>query len=167
MCLSIICGYKSMNYACFPLYLQGAKELLVIKPIPFLSRWMWILVSWSWSSSSGKTVQRGPMSGTRSKSSFHGEESLSTQALFWRASKSKQEKPSKGKCSFSLLLIYVKHLPRPALSQFNACIYLMKWALVCPNDGIQMLRKVKWPSWVHKAIGGRTRICTQVFWFPF
>ena len=38
----------------------------------------------------------------------------------------------------------------------------MKWALLCSNDGIQMLRKVQWPSWVPKATGGRTKIYTQV-----
>ena len=46
--------------------------------------------------------------------------------------------------------------------QFNTCIYLMKWALFCSNGGIQMLRKVQWPSWVPKATGGRTKIYTQV-----
>lgn len=30
-----LCRYKSTDYVWFPLYLQGAKELLVMKPIPF------------------------------------------------------------------------------------------------------------------------------------
>lgn len=137
-----------------------------MKPIPFLLHWMWILENWSWSSSSGKTAWCGPMSGIRSKPSSPGEENPFTQALLWRASESKWEKHSKGECYFNLLLTSVKHLPTSALSQFNTCIYLVKWALLCSKDDIQMLRKVQWPSWVPKATGGRTKIYTQVFWFP-
>ena len=123
---------------------------------------MWILGNWSWSSSSGKTAWCGPMSGIRSKPSSPGEEGPFTQALLWRASESKWEKHSKGECFFNLLLTSVEHLPTSVLSQFNTCIYLMKWALLCSNDGIQMLKKVQWPSWVPKATGGRTKIYTQV-----
>lgn len=123
---------------------------------------MWILGNWSWSSSSGKTAWCGPMSGIQSKPSSPGEESPSAQALLWRASESKWEKHSKGECYLNLLVTSVEHLPTSAFSQFNTCIYLMKWALLCSSDGIQMLRKVQWPSWVPKATGGRTKIYTQV-----
>lgn len=77
-----LCCYKCTDCASFPLYLQGAKELPVTKPTPFLSLWTRISASCSQSNSSGKTAPCGPMSGTRSRPSSRGAEGPSTQASF-------------------------------------------------------------------------------------
>lgn len=94
-----------------------------------------------------------------------GEESPFTQALLWRASESKWEKHSKGECYFNLLVTSVECLPASTLSQFNTCIYLMKWALLCSNDGCRCSERCNDHPWVPKATGGRTSYLPGL-WFP-